>query len=262
MVTPMIKKSILVLFLLVLTLGARAEDVQITSAIYAWEDLEVEQGKTSERRHVFKGYTDAFENLQVHVSTVEPGSAVHAAHSHDDREELVIIKEGTMEQTINGKSKILSPGSVTLILPGDAHGIRNAGETSASYYVISWRTKDPAGAADPSASSRSVNWDDLEMKQISKGGRRSIMRVPTSMLAEFEIHTTMLHEGMKSHDQHTHVEDEIIIVRYGQVEELIDDKPYKAGPGSVIFLASNGHHGIRNIGEGPCEYYAFKWRLP
>jgi uncharacterized cupin superfamily protein len=99
------------------------------------------------------------------------------------------------------------------------------------------------------------------MKPTSKGGRRSIMKVPTSMLAEFEIHTTMLNEGMKSHDQHVHVEDEIIIVRYGLVEELIDDKPYNAGPGSVIFLASNGHHGIRNIGEGPCEYYAFKWKL-
>ena len=88
------------------------------------------------------------------------------------------------------------------------------------------------------------------------------MRVPTSMLAEFEIHTTMLNEGMKSHDQHTHVEDEIIIVRYGEVEEMIDGKPHKAGPGSVIFLESDVPHGIRNIGEGPCEYYAFKWKLP
>jgi (S)-ureidoglycine aminohydrolase len=82
------------------------------------------------------------------------------------------------------------------------------------------------------------------------------------MLAEFEIHTTMLNEGMKSHDQHTHTEDEIIIVRYGQVEEMIDGTPHQAGPGSVIFLGSDVPHGIRNIGEGPCEYYAFKWKLP
>jgi (S)-ureidoglycine aminohydrolase len=99
------------------------------------------------------------------------------------------------------------------------------------------------------------------MKEISKGGRRSIMRVPTSMLAEFEIHTTMLNEGMKSHDQHTHTEDEIIIVRYGQVEELIDGQAHQAGPGSVIFLESDLPHGIRNIGESPCEYYALKWKL-
>ncbi len=258
----MIKQSVFISVFLLLIPGAHADDERITSAVYAWEGFEVKTGKTSERRRVFKGYTDAFENLQVHASTVEPGSAVHAAHSHDDREELIIIQEGTMEQTINGVSQILPPGSVTLILPGDSHGIRNAGETSATYYIISWRTKEPGDPVDPSASSRSVNWDDLEMKPISKGGRRSIMRTPTSMLAEFEIHTTMLNEGMKSHDQHIHGQDEIIIVRYGQVEEMIDDKPYQAGPGAVIFLGSDIPHGIRNIGEGPCEYYAFKWKLP
>jgi (S)-ureidoglycine aminohydrolase len=193
---------------------------------------------------------------------VQPGSAVHGAHTHDDREELIIIKEGTVEQTINGESKILSPGSVTLALPGDSHGIRNVGDDPATYYIIRWRTKETDAPVDPSASSLTVNWDDLEFRETSKGGRRSIMRVPTSMLAEFEIHTTMLNEGMKSHDQHTHVEDEIIIVRYGQVEEMIDGKAHTAGPGSVIFLESDVPHGIRNIGEGPCEYYAFKWKLP
>ncbi len=191
-----------------------------------------------------------------------PGAAVHAAHTHDDLEELIIIKEGTIEQSINGESRTLSPGSVTLVPPGDSHGLRNAGEDRATYYVIRWRTRESGSPANASASSVSVDWNDLELKKISKGGRRSIMRVPTSMLAEFEIHTTMLNEGMKSHDQHTHVEDEIIIVRYGQVEEMIDDVPYSAGPGSVIFLGSDVPHGIRNIGEGPCEYYAFKWRLP
>jgi (S)-ureidoglycine aminohydrolase len=257
-----ITKSILFSSVLLLAFGAQAEDEQVSSAVYAWEDLDIEKSETGERRHLFKGYTDAFEYLQVHSNTVEPGMAVHGAHSHDDREELIIIKEGTMEQTINGESRILSPGSVALALPGDSHGIRNVGDDEATYYIIRWRTKEPGSATDPSASSVSVNWDDLEFRETSKGGRRSIMRVPTSMLAEFEIHTTMLDEGMKSHDQHTHIEDEIIIVRYGQVEEMIDGKPHEAGPGSVIFLESDVPHGIRNIGEGPCEYYAFKWKLP
>jgi quercetin dioxygenase-like cupin family protein len=258
----MINKSIFIPIFLFLAVNANADDGQLASAVYAWENLEAEVTETGERRQVFKGATSGFEYLQLHVSTVEPGTAVHTAHTHDDREELIIIKEGTVEQTINGESRILPAGSVTLALPGDSHGIRNAGDDPASYYIIRWRTKAPAGPADPSAASVSVNWDDLEMKQISKGGRRSIMRVPTSMLAEFEIHTTMLNVGMKSHDQHVHPADEIIIVRYGQVEEMIDGTPHTAGPGSVIFLGADVPHGIRNIGEGPCEYYAFKWKLP
>ena len=245
-----------------LLLKQQALEMQLDSAVYAWDDLEVEKTKSGERRHVLKGSTDAFELLQVHVSTVEPGTAVHAGHTHDDREELIIIKEGTVEQTINGQGRILSPGSVTLVLPGDSHGIRNAGDVPATYYILRWRTKEPRKQGDPDAASQSVNWDDLEVKEISKGARRSIMRVPTSMLAEFEIHTTMLNEGMKSHDQHVHGEAEIILVRYGQVEELIDGKAHRAGPGDVIFLKADQPHGIRNIGEGPCEYYAFRWKLP
>jgi (S)-ureidoglycine aminohydrolase len=258
----MINKIVFASIFLVLTSSTFAEDERLASAVYAWDDMQVSKTSAGERRQVFKGPTGAFEYLQVHVSTVETGTAMHAAHTHDDREELVIIKEGTMEQTINGVSRVLSPGSVTLSLPGDSHGIRNAGDTPASYYIIRWRTWEPGQAVDPAAASVSVNWDDLEVKQISKGERRSILRVPTTMLAEFEIHTTMLNEGMKSHDQHVHGEDEIIIVRFGQVEEMIDGSPHKAGPGDVIFLQANQPHGIRNIGEGPCEYYAFKWKLP
>ncbi len=258
----MINKVVFTSIFLVLTSSAFAGDERLTSAVYAWDDMQVTKTNAGERRQVFKGPTEAFEYLQVHVSTVEAGAAVHAAHTHDDREELIIIKEGTLEQTINGVSRVLSPGSVTLALPGDSHGIRNAGDTPASYYIIRWRTREPGKTVDPAAASVSVNWDDLEVKQISKGERRSIMRVPTRMLAEFEIHTTMLNEGMKSHDQHVHVEDEIIIVRYGEVEEMIDGQPHAAGPGDVIFLQANQPHGIRNIGDGPCEYYAFKWKLP
>jgi len=235
---------------------------RLPSAVYLWDELEAETSATGERRQVFKGSTDTLEYLQVHASTVDPGSAIHGAHTHDDREELIILKEGTIELSINGENSVLSAGSVALALPGDSHGIRNLGDDPATYYILSWKTKPLGDPVDPSATSMSVNWDDLEFKETSKGGRRSIMRVPTTMLAEFEMHTTLLNEGMKSHDQHTHVEDEIILVRYGQVEEMIDGTPHKAGPGSVIFLGSNVPHGIRNIGEGPCEYYAFKWKLP
>jgi (S)-ureidoglycine aminohydrolase len=259
--TMKISTILLSVVLLLPAFRVQAGDAQLESAVHAWNDLEIEKTKTGERRPVFKGSTEAFEYLQVHVSTVEPGTAVHAAHTHDDREELIIVKEGTVEQSINGESRILSPGSVTLALPGDAHGIRNAGDVPATYYIIRWRTREPRKQGDPNAVSQSVDWKDLEVKKISKGARRSIMRVPTTMLAEFEIHTTMLNPGMKSHDQHVHGEAEIILLRYGQVEEMIDGVPHRADPGDVIFLKADQPHGIRNTGEGPCEYYAFKWKI-
>ncbi len=234
----------------------------VESKVYEWADLEVEELAIGETRNIIKGSTEGFEYFQVHSTSLQPGKSADDLHTHEDLEKLIIIKEGTVELTLRGESSILVAGSVTLALPGDLQRIRNAGLIPATYYLLQWRTKSPKGTPAVSVSSEKVNWFDIRFLPSEKGGRRNIIRRPSSMLAEFEMHTTTLNEGMKSHDPHTHIEAEIILVRYGQVEELIDGKPHKAGPGSVIFLESMVPHGIRNIGKGPCEYYAFKWKLP
>ena len=72
------------------------------------------------------------------------------------------------------------------------------------------------------------------------------------------MHVTSLNEGNKSHDPHTHFDEEIIVVLTGEVEEMINGANYQAA-GSVIFLSSMDPHGIRNAGKGRCEYYAIRW---
>jgi len=145
-------------------------------------------------------------------------------------------------------------------MPGDEHGISNVGESKASYYIIRWKTNDFT-LANKTKGQKSImlTWDDFKFEPTNKGGRRNVLRQPTSMLQELEMHVTTLNEGMKSHDQHTHVDEEIILVLKGEVEELIDDQPYRAEAGSLIFLNSMIPHGIRNVGSGPCEYFAFRW---
>jgi quercetin dioxygenase-like cupin family protein len=85
------------------------------------------------------------------------------------------------------------------------------------------------------------------------------MRTPTQSLVELEMHTTTLNEGEKSHAEHMHSDEEIILVRFGSVEESIKGKPCVLGPGSLIFLAPDDMHGIQNAGKGQCEYYAIRW---
>ncbi len=76
------RKSILISSVLLLAFGANADEEQVASGVYSWDDLEIETSETRKRRNVFKGSTDTLEYLQVHASTVEPGMAAHAAHSH------------------------------------------------------------------------------------------------------------------------------------------------------------------------------------
>jgi mannose-6-phosphate isomerase-like protein (cupin superfamily) len=51
-------------------------------------------------------------------------------------EEIVMIREGTMEVTIEGKVSVVGPGSVVWAASNDMHGWKNVGTIVAQYFVI------------------------------------------------------------------------------------------------------------------------------
>jgi (S)-ureidoglycine aminohydrolase len=235
---------------------------KINTSVFDWKKMKVEKTKSGERRQILEGKTNVFDYFEIHVTTLNPGNAPHGSHVHADMEELIIVKEGLVEQNINGDKKLLGPGSVVLALPGDEHGIRNAGDTEASYYIIRWKTskKDNLVQTEKTGSSGFYNWNDIEFLPTAKGGKRQFMNRPTVLLENLEMHVTTLNEGIMSHAEHVHSNEEIILVIKGEVEESIDGIPHRLGPGSLIFLTDNVPHGIKNAGKGQCEYFAFKWR--
>ena len=123
----------------------------IPSQVYRWDDLAVEQKETGQRRPILEGSTTHLDWFAVHASTVQPNVALHASHTHTDTEELVIVKEGTLRVSINEKQRVMGPGSVAYFLPGDEHGlsnagdtpvphnIRNAGQVPCEYFAFKWR---------------------------------------------------------------------------------------------------------------------------
>ncbi|MFC2116307.1 cupin domain-containing protein [Bacteroidota bacterium] len=235
---------------------------KLKSFVYDWNDLEVTQTTSGERRQIFEGSTNTLSYFEAHVTTLNPGKAPHGSHVHSDMEELIIVKEGQVEQSINGVKKVLGPGSVILASPGDDHGLWNAGDNQALYYIIRWKVKGPLDMERSKAAggSRFYDWNDIEFETTTKGGKRQFMRRPTATLEELEMHVTTLNEGVTSHAEHVHESEEIILVIKGEVEERINGTGHKAGPGSLILLLDNDSHGIKNVGKGKCEYFAFKWK--
>jgi quercetin dioxygenase-like cupin family protein len=114
------------------------------SSNFAWDELKAVPSATGESRAVFKDRTATLDQLAVHVTTVKPGERSHAPHRHWE-EELIIVKEGTIESMQNGETVTLGPGSVIFEASNDLHGLKNAGDTTASYYVIKWF---PPGSLD------------------------------------------------------------------------------------------------------------------
>ncbi len=257
-------KSIILLisfvFLNVISQGQTTE--KLNTAVYDWEKMNVVKTNSGEKRQIFEGHTNVLSYFEVHVTTLNPGKAPHGSHVHSDMEELIIVKEGLIEQSINGVKKVVGPASVILALPGDDHGIWNAGDTQASYYIIRWKTDQPINLerAKQSGGSKFYDWKDIEFKTTEKGGKRQFMQRPTALLADLEMHVTTLNEGVMSHAEHIHSNEEIIIVLKGEVEESIAGTPHRLGPGSLILLMDEVPHGIKNVGTGQCEYFAFKWK--
>ncbi len=103
------------------------------------------------------------------------------------------------------------------------------------------------------------DWNEMKATKTNIGEVRQLYRGPTATLDELEMHITTLNPGEASHPPHRHVNEELIILREGECETLSDGKWVKAGPGSVIFNASNSLHSIRNVGTVPAVYTVINW---
>ncbi len=117
-------------------------------------------------------------------------------------------------------------------------------------------------AETPVMQSALFDWNAVTSKQTDVGAVRQFFRAPTATLDELECHVTTLKPGATSHAPHKHPNEELVIVKEGTVEALVNGELKRAGPGSVIFNASNQLHGIRNVGDGPATYHVINWSSP
>ena len=116
--------------------GAAAEqDTGMPSAMYPFEKLTIRAPGNAEIRSVLKGKLATGESLEVHETTLLPGLSPHPPHRHA-HSEMWLIREGTVEITVNGTKYELGPGSVGFVESNDEHGIKNVGKTPATYFVV------------------------------------------------------------------------------------------------------------------------------
>lgn len=123
-----------------------------------------------------------------------------------------------------------------------------------------------AGSAARSApgilTSAVFEWKAMKAEPTSAGEVRRVFRSRTATLDELECHITTLNAGAASHAPHTHANEEVLIVREGNVELFYKGEWHPAGPGSVIFLTGTDPHGIRNVGTTPATYHVLAWEAP
>lgn len=239
-----------------------AQTDSLPSKVYYIQSIPVIKDSSRNRIQIMAGYTPYLSNLEAHITILEPGKSAHPPHKHASTEELIIVKEGKLKVTIAGKTKILGSGGVAMAMPGDLHGAVNADTKETSYYLLKYTTRnaDAAVASKKAIASLLVDWSEVKVQATDRGFRREQFIQPTVLFEKFDMHATTLKQGEVSHAPHTHRQEEIIIVRKGNIEMQIGDQFYKAAPGDLIFLNSSIPHALKNLGDEECEYFAFQWQ--
>lgn len=118
---------------------AQSAPAKLGPVVFDWAKMEVKKTDVGALRSLVRQPTATLDELEMHVTTLNPGLASHPPHTHPN-EELVIVREGTVEVLNGGSWKRLGPGSVIFNASNSPHALRNVGDTPATYHVINWKT--------------------------------------------------------------------------------------------------------------------------
>ena len=103
--------------------------------------------------------------------------------------------------------------------------------------------------------SQTWRYEDLPVKVNGENRSRAVFNGESIRGFPMEMHETELAPGLAPHPPHSHPHHELLILREGTLEVTIKGNTQQLGPGSIAYIASNDHHGWRNIGSTRARYF-------
>jgi quercetin dioxygenase-like cupin family protein len=215
---------------------------------------------------VFDNPTPTLEKFEVHITTLRPGMLSHAVHHHP-WEEMLLIKEGKVEVSINGQIHPAGPGFLIFFASHDPHNLKNVGDTPATYYVINFCTDLVQTVPDQPASAQAVpgklpssviDCDSLPTTATATGSRVTIVDSPTLTFLRLGSHITTLNAGQSTQPDIVDSGDELFILKTGVLEASVNGVTSRLKAGSLFYCAPNDKRTFRNIGTTPASYQVLK----
>lgn len=225
---------------------------------------------TSGPRQIFDNPSVAMDKVEVHVTTLAPDKESHPVHRHP-WEEIIYVRSGQVDFTINGIVHHAGPGGYAFFASNDPHNARNVGSEPATYYVINFvpdTASSPAAANAPSAAAQhspgkfqSTVIDTNSVPPIASptGSHFTVVASqPTLTFLALETHVTTLSPGQHTAPDIIDSNDEIVILRSGQVEVTVNGISSRMNAGSLMYWAPNDKRTLRNIGTTPASYLVIR----
>jgi quercetin dioxygenase-like cupin family protein len=231
-----------------------------------WDALAVRSSAVGETRAVFDNPTATLEKLEMHITTLKPGMASHPVHQHA-WEEILLVKEGDLEVSINGRKQHAGPGNLIFYASHDSHNATNVGDKPATYYVINFCTDVIRTAPDKPAVEQAVpgmlpssifDCDHAPATPSATGARAVVVNSPTLTFKQFSTHISTLNVGQGTKPDVTDPGDELFIIRSGLLEASINGITCRLKAGSFFYCAPNDKRTFKNIGTTPAAYQVIK----
>lgn len=105
--------------------------------VFRYDQMTATKNATGDVRSVVKQPTATVNELEIHITTLNPGQTSHPAHRHVN-EELILIDSGECETLSDGKWVRVKKGDIIFNASNSLHQIRNVGTVPAQYHVINW----------------------------------------------------------------------------------------------------------------------------
>jgi quercetin dioxygenase-like cupin family protein len=242
------------------------ETTVLATTFVDWDSLVPSSTAVGQIRHVFDNPTVAMDKLEVHITTLNPGKESHPVHRHP-WEEILLVKDGEFEVSLNGKKEHAGPGAFVFLASNDPHNARNVGQRPATYYVINFVTDLSHSASAPSAAEQAVPGKlasaviDCNQKPSTptpQGSRIVCVNSPTLTFLALESHITTLNPGQQTQANIVDPNDEIVVIKSGQVEVTVNGIASRMNEGSLLYWAPNDKRTLRNIGTTPTSYQVIR----
>lgn len=239
---------------------SKAQEQLLPSKVNLWASSDVVKRPFGTEQILFKGSGKVLSVHQIKGITLLKGKTINFKADSVGGERFFIVKEGVMHVQLNDQEYEIGKGSVVFLLPRDILIIRNRTKNAVVFYeMISINTLSDKVRGQRGGPSFVIDWKNMVFNPHNRGGVRQLFDRQTVMMNRFDIHITTLNPGLKSHDPHTHTNEEIILMMDGFGEMYIGDGTQRINTGDVCYLASTVLHNITNISNTPITYFAIQW---
>src|SRR3954471_51950 len=102
--------------------AAAADLPKLGSVTHRFEDLPSKANGKNVSHAIFDGLTHSGFRVEAHETELGPGGEPHPPHRHS-HEEMMMIVDGALDFTVNGKTTRLNPGGLGFAGSNDEHGV-------------------------------------------------------------------------------------------------------------------------------------------